>query len=122
MSFLDDFKTIKDDRSNINKEYELIEIIFLSMAAVLSGAKGWKDIHLFGITKLTWLQQFCPFANGIPTHHSIGRIIRGIQAESLLALKNGLMASGGRMVRNILVLTVKSSEAHVMVRRLRHYK
>jgi predicted transposase YbfD/YdcC len=84
MSFLNNFETIKDDRSDINKEYELIEIIFLTMAGVLSGAKGWKDIHLFGITKLAWLRQFCPFTNGIPTRHSIGRIIRGVQAESLV--------------------------------------
>ena len=84
MTFLDNFETIIDDRSYINKSYELTDIIFLTMAAILSGAKGWKSIHLFGTTKLTWLKQFRPFVNGIPTRHSIGRIIRGIKAESLI--------------------------------------
>jgi predicted transposase YbfD/YdcC len=84
MTFLDNFETIVDDRSYINKSYELTDIIFLTMAAILSGAKGWKSIHLFGTAKLTWLRQFRPFVNGIPTRHSIGRIIRGIKAQSLV--------------------------------------
>ncbi len=53
------------------------------MAAVLSGAKGWRDIAIFGEAKLDWLRQFLPFEEGIPTRHSIGRIIRTISTDSL---------------------------------------
>ncbi|MCP4985029.1 MAG: transposase family protein, partial [Colwellia sp.] len=31
------------------------------------------------------LRQYRDFSNGIPTRHSIGRIIRGIKAESLVS-------------------------------------
>ena len=75
---------LEDKRKDINKEYELLDIVFLTMAAVASGAQGWKDIHLFGKSKLSWLRQFRPFISGIPTRHSIGRIIRGISAEALM--------------------------------------
>lgn len=84
MSFLVHLEEIEDTRQNINKSYELLDIIFLTMAAVLSGAKGWKDIQLFGDAKLEWLRQFRAFENGIPTRHSIGRIIRGISADALM--------------------------------------
>jgi hypothetical protein len=57
MTFLDNFETIVDDRSDINKSDELTDIIFLTMAAILSGAKGWKSIHLFGTAKLTVVNQ-----------------------------------------------------------------
>ena len=85
MSFFDYIEPLKDNRSDINKEYELTDIVFLTMAAVLSGAKGWKGINLFGVAQIDWLRQYRPFTNGIPTRHSIGRIIRGIKADSFTA-------------------------------------
>ena len=38
--------------------------------------------------QLEWLRQFRPFTNGIPTRHSIGRIIRGIKSECFVACFN----------------------------------
>ncbi len=84
MSFLKLCENIEDSRTDINKHYDLLDIIFLTMSAVLSGAKGWKVIHIFGVAQLEWLREYREFANDIPTRHSIGRIIRGIKAESLL--------------------------------------
>ncbi len=54
------------------------------MSAVLSGAKGWKAIHIFGVAQLEWPREYREFANGIPTRHSISRIIRGVKSKSLL--------------------------------------
>ncbi len=85
MSFIVHLEDIEDSRKDINKDYDLVDIIFLTMAAVLSGAEGWKAINLFGEAKLDWLRQYREFKNGIPTRHSIGRIIRGISAEALMA-------------------------------------
>ena len=84
MSFLELCENIEDSRTDINKHYDLLDIIFLTMSAVLSGAKGWKAIHIFGVAQLEWLREYREFANGIPTRHSIGRIIRGVKAKSLL--------------------------------------
>ena len=84
MSFIAHLEEIKDSRKDINKDYELVDILFLTMSAVLSGADGWKAIKSFGDAKLAWLRQFREFKNGIPTRHSIGRIIRGISAEALM--------------------------------------
>jgi hypothetical protein len=41
MSFLGCFENLEDSRTDINKHYDLLDIIFLTMSAVLSGAKGW---------------------------------------------------------------------------------
>jgi predicted transposase YbfD/YdcC len=84
MSFLELCENIEDNRTDINKHYDLLDIIFLTMSAVLSGAKGWKAIYIFGVAQLEWLREYREFANGIPTRHSIGRIIRGVKSESLL--------------------------------------
>lgn len=84
MEFMDCLDNIEDVRKDINKSYQLTDMIFLTMAAVLSGAKGWKGIKLFGEAKLDWLRQYRPFENGIPTRQSIGRIIRKISAQVLM--------------------------------------
>jgi len=55
MSFLELCENIEDNRTDINKHYDLLDIIFLTMSAVLSGAKGWKAIHIFGVAQLKWL-------------------------------------------------------------------
>jgi hypothetical protein len=39
---------------------------------------------MFGNAKLEWLRETRPFAQGIPTRHSIGRIISAISAEVLM--------------------------------------
>ncbi len=43
------------------------------------------EIKIFGEAQLDGLRQFRDFNNGIPTRYSIGRIIRGIKAESLIS-------------------------------------
>jgi len=85
MMFLEQIESITDQRKDINKEYELADIVFLTMVAVLSGAKGWKAIKIFGDAQIDWLRQYRPFSNGIPTRHSIGRIIRGVKSDSFVS-------------------------------------
>ena len=85
MFLLEQIEQLSDQRKDINLEYELTDIVFLTMVAVLSGAKGWKAIKIFGDAQIEWLRQYRPFANGVPTRHSIGRIIRGIKSESFVS-------------------------------------
>ena len=40
MSFLDHFAGLPDPRSHINRTYDLLDVVFLSVCAVLSGAEG----------------------------------------------------------------------------------
>jgi hypothetical protein len=108
MSFLVHFEHIEDKRTDINKEYDLLDMVFLTMAAVLAGAKGWKAVKIFGDAQLDWLRQYRQFSSGIPTRHSIGRIIRGIKAES-------------RTKKSISPLMAKFSGAQDMALRLTHY-
>ena len=51
MSLLTQLATIDDPRRDINKKHELLDTLFLTVGAVLSGAEGWKDIKEFGDDK-----------------------------------------------------------------------
>ena len=84
MSFIDHFNKIEDTRSHINKKHELLDIIFLTVSAILSGAEGWKEIKAFGDAKLDWLRKFREFENGIPVDDTVARIISALAPNALL--------------------------------------
>ncbi len=44
MSFIEHVHNLKDPRSHMDKSHDLLDIIFLSLSVLLSGAKGWEDI------------------------------------------------------------------------------
>jgi hypothetical protein len=50
---IDFFKAIKDPRIDRKKCYPLIEVIVITLLAVMAFAKGWEDIELYGKTKKT---------------------------------------------------------------------
>lgn len=70
------FSTLKEPRRTVKGRffYPLEEILFLSIAAVVSGADTWTSIAMFGHTKLDWLRKFYPYKKGIPSHDVLGKV------------------------------------------------
>ena len=84
MSLFSHLELVEDKRSSINQHHDLTDVLFLIISAVLSGCEGWKDIEVFGHSKLPWLRQFRAFKHGIPTRHSIARILKTVETDSLV--------------------------------------
>ncbi len=82
-NFLKHFSTIEDPRIERCKRHELMDILFLSVCAVLSNAEGWEDIEDFGHIKLDWLRKYLPFANGIPKHDTIARVLSRLDPSAV---------------------------------------
>jgi hypothetical protein len=76
------FESLEDPRCPINRRHLLPEIMVISIAAVLAGADGWKDIELFGRAKEQWLRQFLTLPCGIPSHDTFGRVFSLIDPQS----------------------------------------
>ncbi|KAA1244161.1 transposase family protein [Aquimarina sp. RZ0] len=57
-SFIKHFSNLEDPRTTYrgNLKHPLIDIVFLVIAAVVSGSDGWKSIELFGKSQIDWLQ------------------------------------------------------------------
>lgn len=64
---------MKDPRINRKKLHQLEDIVFITIAAVLSGAESWNDIELYGNQKKDWLSSFLALPNGIPSHDTFNR-------------------------------------------------
>lgn len=76
------FGTLPDPRINRQKRHKLIDIITITLCAVLSGAETWTDIAEFGKTKKEWFSDFLELANGIPSHDTFGRVFSKLDTET----------------------------------------
>jgi predicted transposase YbfD/YdcC len=109
--FIEHFSDLKDPRDDKNKKHELMDILFLVIAAVISGAEGWEAIETFGKEKLDWLRKYFPFANGVPSHDCIRMVMislspKGLQAsfarwvQAVVEVANGeVVAIDGKTIR-----------------------
>jgi predicted transposase YbfD/YdcC len=82
-TFMEHFSDLKDPRDDKNKKHQLMDILFLVIAAVISGAEGWEGIETFGEEKLDWLRNYFPFANGVPSHDCIRMVLIGLSPKAL---------------------------------------
>ncbi len=82
-TFLNHFALITDPRIERCKKYDLLDILLLSITAVISGAEGWEDIEDFGHLKLDWLRKYRPFKAGIPKHDTIARVMCRLKANEI---------------------------------------
>jgi predicted transposase YbfD/YdcC len=72
---IESFSQLQDPRIERSKRYPLIEILFLTVSAVISGFEGWEEIEDFGHEKQKWLRKYLAYENGIPSHDTINRVI-----------------------------------------------
>ncbi|WP_426577263.1 ISAs1 family transposase [Xenorhabdus stockiae] len=84
MTLIEHLSVVKETRSDINRQYDLVDIIFLVVSAIMAGAEGWQDIETYGQAKIKWLKEYRTFSHGIPCRHTIARILRAIELDSLL--------------------------------------
>jgi predicted transposase YbfD/YdcC len=80
---MDYFKDINDPRIERNKAYPLIEVIVITILAVMAFAEGWEDIETYGLAKQAWLKKFLPLRNGIPKHDVYRRVFCRLQPTAI---------------------------------------
>lgn len=73
-SFIKNFDSLNDPRIDRSKDHLLIDIVAISILAVISGAEGWVAIETYGQAKYEWLKEFLELPNGIPSHDTFSRV------------------------------------------------
>jgi hypothetical protein len=74
------FKQIAEPRMERCKLHSLEDIIFLTIAGVISGADNFVELVAFAKTKKEWLLKFIKLENGIPSQDTIGRLFAAIDS------------------------------------------
>ena len=77
------FSCVSDPRMVNKSSHLLIDIISITICAVICGADDWTNVELFGRSKETWLKKFLKLPNGIPSHDTFGRVFSMILTEEL---------------------------------------
>lgn len=83
---IDFFEPIKDNRRVYgNRQHELLDIVAISITAVISGAETWEEVEMYGKAKEKWLSTFLSLPNGIPSHDTFNRVIGMIDPDQFEA-------------------------------------
>ncbi len=71
---IEHFSSLPDPRIERCKKHKLIDIIFITIAAVICGAEDWEDIEEFGAIREDWLKTILELPNGIASHDTFNRV------------------------------------------------
>jgi predicted transposase YbfD/YdcC len=74
-SFQVHFQDLPDPRVARTRKHPLINIVFIAVCGVLSGANGFAGIHEFALDRRSWLARYWDLSNGIPSEDTIGRVL-----------------------------------------------
>jgi hypothetical protein len=74
-SFHNHFRDLKDPRVQRTLYHPLINVLFIAVCGVLSGANSFAAVHEFGVDRHSWLARFLDLRNGIACEDSFRRVL-----------------------------------------------
>ncbi|WP_035985235.1 ISAs1 family transposase [Leptolyngbya sp. KIOST-1] len=79
---IEHFQSLDDPRCSHLVEHRLLDIIGLTLCAVICGADSWVDIAAYGRAKEAWLRGFLSLPHGIPSHDTIARLFAALDSAA----------------------------------------
>lgn len=79
MNLQEYFKDLPDPRKARGKRHELLEIVVISLLAMLCGADNAEEIQLYGDCNKEWLQTFLRLPHGVPTQDTYLRVFAALE-------------------------------------------
>jgi predicted transposase YbfD/YdcC len=86
------FRRVADPRA-ANASHDLVEILFIALAAVLCGAEGPSDMAQFGRSKELLLRGILRLEHGIPSHDTFSRVFRLLDPKAFESAFRRFMAA-----------------------------
>lgn len=98
------FAEVQDPRVVGRCDHLLLDIIAVTILAVLCGAEDWPDVELFGQSRAAWLRSFLQLPKGIPSHDTFRRVFAALErnqfAQALFQWTQALHeATGGQLIQ-----------------------
>ncbi len=118
------FGEIGDPRAG-NARHDLLELIFVALAAVLCGAEDCTDMAAFARAKLSVLQEVIGLRHGAPSHDTFSRVFRLLDPEPFEAAfarftaafagaLEGVVAIDGKALRGAYERGRKATPLHLV--------
>jgi predicted transposase YbfD/YdcC len=74
-AFHDHFHELSDPRVERTRKHSLINILFITVCGVLSGANSFAGIQEFGCDRRSWFARYLDLTNGIPSDDTFARVL-----------------------------------------------
>ena len=118
------FGEMQDPRAG-NTRYDLLEVIFIALTAVLCGAEDCTDMAIFARAKLDVLREVMKLEHGAPSHDTFSRVFRILEPEPFEAAfakftakfsgaLEGVVAVDGKAVRGAYERGRKTCPLHLV--------
>ena len=105
------FRRLPDPRAD-NARHELLEVLFIALAATLCGAKGPSDMATFGQSKEGLLRLVLQLQHGVPSHDTFSRVFRLLDPQAFEAAFRRFMAgfakANGLELRGVVAVDGKA--------------
>jgi predicted transposase YbfD/YdcC len=72
------FAHVPDPRVRARSDHKLLDILAISILAVVCGADGWEELATFGRCKEKWLRTFLDLPAGIPSADTFRRVLSAL--------------------------------------------
>ena len=79
--FVEHFSSLDDPRRPQGRRHKLLDIVAMTICAVVAGAEGWDDVELFAQCKVQWFRRFLDLPNGIPSSDTFARVFARIDPD-----------------------------------------
>jgi predicted transposase YbfD/YdcC len=118
------FGEVPDPRAE-NARHDLLEVMFVALAAVLCGAEDCTDMAEFAAAKLGLLRQIVKLAHGPPSHDTFSRVFRLLEpgpfeaafakfTRAFAGTLEGVVAIDGKALRGAYERGCKATPLHLV--------
>ena len=76
------FRALDDSRSHVNRRHKLVNVVLISICAVIAGADGPTAIELWAEANEDWLAEHLGDDCTVPSHDTIGRVLQSLKPEA----------------------------------------
>lgn len=124
--FISIFEDVEDPRAG-NARHDLLELLFIALAAVLCGAESCADMADFGEAKEDVLREVLRLEHGTPSHDTFSRVFRLLDPEAFEAAfasfmvafakgnrLKGVVAIDGKAIRGAFAKGAKATPLHLV--------
>ena len=78
---IDCMREIPDPRAPYNQRHKFLDIIIITVTAVLAEMDTWNEIADWAASKKEWLETFLELPGCVPSHDTINRVFQMIEPE-----------------------------------------
>lgn len=101
------FCDLPDPRA-ANVRHDLMEVMFIALAAVLCGAEDCTDMADFAHARRDWLETLLELPHGVPSHDTFSRVFRLLEPAPFEAAFTRFATGFGKRLKGVLAIDGKA--------------